>query len=82
MKENKTITIEELVELTGGFTNEALDIAMDAVEGDLKQLIEETDSDDLFDVLSENEDFSELLEEKQQELFEEWAEENGYEIEY
>ena len=82
MKENKTITIEELVERTGGFTNEALDIAMDVAEGDLKQLIEETDSDDLFEVLSEDEDFTELLEEKQQELFEEWAEENGYEIEY
>ena len=82
MKENKTITIEELVERTGGFTNEALDIAMDVAEGDLKQLIEETDSDDLFEVLSEDEDFTELLEEKQQELFEEWAEENGYELEY
>ncbi len=82
MKENKTITIEELVELTGGFTNEALDIAIAEADGDLKQLIEETDSDDLFDVLSEDEDFSELLEEKQQELFEEWAEENGYELEY
>ncbi len=82
MKENKTITIEELVELTGGFMNEASDIVMAEADGDLKQLIEETDSDDLFDVLSEDEDFSELLEEKQQELFEEWAEENGYELEY
>ncbi len=82
MKENKPITIEEVVERTGGFMNEASDIAMAEADGDLKQLIEETDSDDLFDVLSEDEDFSELLEEKQQELFEEWAEENGYEIEY
>ena len=82
MKENKPITIEEVVERTGGFMNEASDIAMAEADGDLKQLIEETDSDDLFDVLSEDEDFSELLEEKQQELFEEWAEENGYELEY